>query len=219
MCTTSTMAEDLAIDIGLSRNSHEFTSFIGCVQNILEYGCGYDDEFTEDTLTKCRQSELEIAKRVVAELEKPRSKYGRHQRHSKLKWWQKYVQKERQKNTPPMSPTSERHSQMRKRKERQRHRPSVGTKRQRQYTAERERQRRCTSEKDQRRSRTAADCMFAQPRRSMSPMFAQARRPTSPPLPPERWSERPRRPMSPMFERANSDVPEWPSRNKKRRVR
>ena len=83
------MAEDLAIDVGIPKNSEEFQTFVSCIENILEYGCGYGDEFTEDVLEKCRNSDLDIAKQVIKELEKPRSRY----RQRKLKWWQTYVPK------------------------------------------------------------------------------------------------------------------------------
>lgn len=88
------MAEDLAIDVGIPKDSDEFDMFVSCIENILEYGCGYGDEFTEDILEKCKQSELDIAKKVIAELEKPRARY----RTSKLKWWQEYVPKQNTKN-------------------------------------------------------------------------------------------------------------------------
>ena len=81
------MAKDLAIDVGIPTNSDEFETFVSCIENILEYGCGYGDDFTENVLEKCRNSDLDIAKQVIKELEKPRSRY----RQEKLKWWQKYT--------------------------------------------------------------------------------------------------------------------------------
>ena len=83
--------EDLAADCGIVKGTDEFDSFCGCVENILSYGCGYSDAFTEEILDKCRNSELDIAKRVIDELEKPRERY----RRQKLKWWQTYVPKNR----------------------------------------------------------------------------------------------------------------------------
>ena len=80
------MAEDLAIDVGIPKDSEEFDSFVGCIENVLEYGCGYGDDWTEDILEKCRKSDLDIAKRVIEELEKPTSRY----RQKKMKWWQTY---------------------------------------------------------------------------------------------------------------------------------
>lgn len=84
--------EDLAADVGIVKGTDEFESFCGCVENILQYGCGYSDDFTDDILEKCRNSELDIAKKVVKELQKPRGTHGRH----KLKWWQSYVPKRRE---------------------------------------------------------------------------------------------------------------------------
>ena len=78
------MAEDLAIDVGIPKDSEEFDSFVGCIENVLEYGCGYGDDWTEDILEKCRKSDLDIAKRVIEELEKP------IYRQKKMKWWQVY---------------------------------------------------------------------------------------------------------------------------------
>jgi hypothetical protein len=83
------MAEDLAIDIGIPRDSEEFDSFVGCIENLLEYGCGYGDDWTEDILEKCRKSKLDIAKKVIEELEKPRSRY----RQRNMKWWQRWQPK------------------------------------------------------------------------------------------------------------------------------
>ena len=62
---------DLAIDVGIPKDSDEYDSFIGCVENILEYGCGYGDSFTEKIIEKCRSSQLDIAKKVISELERP----------------------------------------------------------------------------------------------------------------------------------------------------
>lgn len=84
--------EDLAADVGIVKGTDEFESFCGCVENILQYGCGYSDDFTDDILEKCRNSELDIAKKVTKELQKPRGTHGRH----KLKWWQSYVPKRRE---------------------------------------------------------------------------------------------------------------------------
>ena len=81
--------EDLAIDVGIPKDSNEFDSFVGCIENILEYGCGYGDDFTDDVLDKCRKSELDIAKKVVRELERPKSRY----RQKKLKWWEEWTPK------------------------------------------------------------------------------------------------------------------------------
>jgi len=81
------MAEDLAIDVGIPKDSEEFDSFVGCIENVLEYGCGYGDDWTEDILEKCRKSDLDIAKRVIEELEKVGTA---SYRQKKMKWWQAY---------------------------------------------------------------------------------------------------------------------------------
>jgi hypothetical protein len=193
------MAEDLAIDVGIPKNSEEFQTFVSCIENILEYGCGYGDDFTEDVLEKCRNSDLDIAKKVIEELEKPRARY----RQTKLKWWQTYSSK------------------------RERRQPS----------SPRRRQRNRRPNNNQRRApqrRRPMSPMFRrapQQRRPMSPMFQRSpprRRP--PPAPKkrrkrqrdeieyERQPEQARRSRYTIREdRRPSDVPEWPSKNKRYR--
>ena len=160
------MAEDLVIDIGIPQNTEEFDSFVRCIENILEYGCGYDDDFTGEILEKCRESELDIAKQVVSELEKPRSKYRR--RKGKLKWWEEYCPRRKSTNG------------------RKRHRG------------------RQSDQSDQRPNKDRRQ-------RQTSPMFERSKN--------YQQKVHRKRPMSPMFDRPNSEVPEWPSRNKKRKFR
>jgi hypothetical protein len=97
--------EDLAADVGIVKGTDEFQSFCGSVENILNYGCGYSDMFTEELLEKCRHSELDIAKQVIRELSKPRERY----RRNKLKWWQEYVPK----RLPAHAKTRDNHTERR----------------------------------------------------------------------------------------------------------
>ena len=193
------MAEDLAIDVGIPKNSEEFQTFVSCIENILEYGCGYGDDFTEDVLEKCRNSDLDIAKQVINELEKPRARY----RQKKLKWWQKYIPKHEriQSNSPRRRAPKSRP----KHNERRHH--------------------------ERRRPMSPMFRRSPERRRPMSPMFRrppQRRRP--PPAPRkrrkrqrdeieyERYPEenKPRR-YTIREDRRPSDVPEWPSKNKRYR--
>ena len=177
------MAADLAIDVGIPKDSEEFGSFCGCVENILEYGCGYGDDFTENILEKCRKSELDIAKRVIVELEKPRSKY----RQRKLKWWEEYTPKEKQrarKETRPSTRVNPR-------------RPDSG-------------------QNHRGRDANRPHATAKRPMSPMFQRNTQRRggRPSSPPIRYERGSperyKRHNRPMSPMFQRSRGTVPEWP---------
>lgn len=193
------MAEDLAIDVGIPKNSEEFQTFVSCIENILEYGCGYGDEFTEDVLEKCRNSDLDIAKQVIKELEKPRSRY----RQRKLKWWQTYTSKnERRRSSPaPRRPP----------KRRQKH-----------------------NERRHPERRRPMSPMFRRPpqqRRPMSPMFQRSPRRRRPPPAPQKRRKRQReeieyerypeesqhRRYTIREDRRPSDVPEWPSKNKRYR--
>tara|TARA_B110000908_G_scaffold172290_2_gene238836 strand:- start:9347 stop:9916 length:570 start_codon:yes stop_codon:yes gene_type:complete len=187
------MAEDLAIDVGIPKNSSEFQTFVSCIENILEYGCGYGDDFTEDVLEKCRKSDLEIAKKVIEELEKPRSRY----RQTKLKWWKKYTPKRERKQ--PSSPRRRQHKR----------RPNNNQRRQPQ------------------RQRPMSP-MF---RRPMSPMFRRSPQQRRPPPAPKKRRKRQReeieyerqpeqshrRRYTIREDRRPSDVPEWPSKNKRYR--
>lgn len=86
------MAEDLAIDVGIPNESDEFETFISCVNNILDHGCGYSEEVTAQICEKCETSELPIAKKVLRECRRISRNTGRI-RPSKLKWWETWQSK------------------------------------------------------------------------------------------------------------------------------
>jgi hypothetical protein len=86
------MAEDLAIDVGIPNDSDEFETFVSCVNNILDHGCGYSEEVTAQICEKCETSELPIAKKVLRECRRVRQNTGRL-RPSKLKWWETWRSK------------------------------------------------------------------------------------------------------------------------------
>ena len=195
---TRTMAEDLVIDIGIPPNTKEFDSFVRCIQNILQYGCGYDDDFTEEILEKCRKSELDIAKQVISELEKPRSQYER--RKSKLKWWEEYRPKRKSANG---SQTDRRHRDQRSPFERPNH------------TNNRQRLKSGMFERSKRKRPISPMFERSKRKRPMSPMFGGSESKRTP------QNVHHKRPMSPIWNRhdCNSDVPEWQTKNKKRRFR
>ena len=82
--------EDLAIDVGLARDTDEFDTFVSCVNNILDLGCGYSEKVTKDIMDKCHTSELDIAKKVLRECRRSKTSGIRK---SRLKWWESYVPK------------------------------------------------------------------------------------------------------------------------------
>ena len=86
------MAKDLAIDVGIPIGSNEYETFVGCVNNILTHGCGYEDGVTENIMEKCRTSKLPIAQKVLQECRRI-SRNTSGIRPSRLKWWEKYYQK------------------------------------------------------------------------------------------------------------------------------
>jgi len=86
------MAKDLAIDVGIPVDSNEYETFVGCVNNILTHGCGYDDEVTESIMEKCHTSNLPIAQEVLRECRRI-SRNTSGIRPSRLKWWEKYHRK------------------------------------------------------------------------------------------------------------------------------
>jgi len=192
--------EDLAIDVGIPKDSDEFDSFVGCIENILEYGCGYADDFTNDVIDKCRKSELDIAKKVVRELERPKSRY----RQKKMKWWEEW--------TPKFS----------KRREIESDRRSSG---QRPSRNARQRPSRNARHMSPVREKRPMSPLFSRRQQSMNLQFdkrrdqrrPQQRRRQSPEIRYER-AER-KRPMSPMFSEHPSDVPEWPGRKQSPRER
>ena len=83
--------EDLAIDVGLVKDTDEFDVFLSCVNNILDFGCSYSDEVTTGIMDKCYTSELDIAKKVLRECR--RRPKTTSVRKSRLKWWQSYIPK------------------------------------------------------------------------------------------------------------------------------
>ena len=82
--------EDLAIDVGLAKDSDEYISFVACVDNILELGNQYSKKATDNIIEKCQTSELEIANEVIRAC---REKKVSPIRTSRLKWWQTYTPK------------------------------------------------------------------------------------------------------------------------------
>lgn len=181
-------AKDLAIDAGIPKDSDEFDSFVGCIENILEYGCGYADDFTDDVLDKCRKSELDIAKKVVRELERPKS----HYRQKKMKWWEEW--------TSTFS------------KKREGDRRSSGQRSPRQRSS-RQRSSRHARQRSPVREKRPMSPLFSQqhmdkrrrrPQQSPEIRYERAR--------PERKRPDRKRPMSPMFSEHPSAVPEWTSR-------
>lgn len=189
---------DLAIDVGIPKDSDEYDSFIGCVENILEYGCGYGDSFTEKIIEKCRSSQLDIAKKVISELERPKSRY----RQKKLKWWQEWQPKTHSNKHYRRSPQNERHSSKRRSR-----RPSQHERRgpKKPMSPLFERRRRPMELDFRKRAPPPRKHYYAEPRnerrvrkRSPSPEY-------------ERHG-RYRRSMSPMFSE-NADVPKWPGRS------
>ena len=82
---------DLATDIGLTKGTDEYDTFVSCVKNILELGTGYNKEPTNDIIDKCRTSELKIAKDVVDACQrKPRTSKP-PMRETRRKWWENYL--------------------------------------------------------------------------------------------------------------------------------
>lgn len=86
------MAEDLAIDVGIPAKTDEFDTFVSCVNNIIDHGCGYSEEVTAQICERCETSELPIAKKVLRECRRVRQNTGRI-RPSKLKWWETWRSK------------------------------------------------------------------------------------------------------------------------------
>jgi len=194
--------EDLAIDVGIPKDSDEFDSFVGCIENILEYGCGYADDFTNDVIDKCRKSELDIAKKVVRELERPKSRY----RQKKMKWWEEW--------TPKFSKNREEDRRSSGQRPSRNARRSSG-----------QRPPRNARHMSPVREKRPMSPLFSRRQQSMNLQFdkrrdqrrPQQRQRQSPEIRYER-AER-KRPMSPMFSEHPSDVPEWPGRKQSPRER
>lgn len=162
---------DLAIDVGLAKNSDEYDTFVSCVHNILELGTGYTRPAMENIVEKCRKSELDIAKRVIRECQREKTSPMRSRR---LKWWEEYVPKhERITRDIVIDRTPKREHKQRD----QRKRP---------MSPMFERRKRPMSPMFERRD---------QRKRPMKPMFERRKRPHEP-----RRDQR-KRPMKSMFER------------------
>lgn len=86
------MAEDLAVDVGIPKDSKEYTTFVKRIEKILKYGGS--PKRTSDIVEKCKTSDLDIAKRVI-------DACG-------TKWWQEYVQTRRQAVRRPQTRTMHR---------------------------------------------------------------------------------------------------------------
>lgn len=91
--------EDLAIDVGIPVNTEEFDTFVSCVENILDHGCGYSADVTVQICERCETSELPVAKRVLRECRRAASNTSR-MRPSKLKWWQTWRSKREGRDVP-----------------------------------------------------------------------------------------------------------------------
>jgi len=238
------MAEDLAIDVGFENGTDDYKSFVACINNILDYGCSYSEAKTQEIVSMCEESELEVAKDVIYECRKSRTGI----RQTKLKWWQTY-------QTPP--PTPQRSSPPRRRRRRrppgERRRPM--SPRQRPMSPRQRpmspRQRpmspRRRPQRPRRGTQRRMDLSFSKVRnvrpydrpyrpsdgrdnesrkRPMSPLYDRPsdgrdnesrKRPMSPlyDRPSDgRDNESHKRPMSPLYQ---SNVPEWPRPNKRRR--
>ena len=218
------MAEDLAIDVGFENGTDDYKSFVACINNILDYGCSYSEAKTQEIVSMCEESELEVAKDVIYECRKSRTGI----RQTKLKWWQTY-------QTPP--PTPQRSSPPRRRRRRrppgERRRPM--SPRQRPMSPRQRpmspRQRPMSPRRRPQRPRRGTQ-------RRMDLSFSKVRnvRPYDRPYRPSdgRDNESRKRPMSPLYDRPSdgrdnesrkrpmsplyqSNVPEWPRPNKRRR--
>lgn len=80
--------DDLAIDVGFVVDTEDYDVFVACVQNILEYGCKYNQETMDNIIEKCKTSKLDIATQVIRECRRPSERYR------KPKWWQTYQSKQ-----------------------------------------------------------------------------------------------------------------------------
>ena len=209
-------AEDLAIDVGLVKDTDEFHTFVSCVTNILDYGCGYSDEMTKDIMEKCHTSELDIAKEVL-------DTKTTYRRKSRLKWWQTYVSKRREDREPSPVRQSSRRRRGSSRES------SRGSSRESSRGSSRVPERRpmdLSFKRRQRRPRESKSEKKSNRRRPMSPLFEQKERPyQNDNVNYERNNvnyER-RQPYynSSQYERhdMSSDVPRWPGTNNKKRRR
>ena len=221
-------AEDLAIDVGLVKDTDEFHTFVSCVTNILDYGCGYSDEMTKYIMEKCHTSELDIAKEVM-------DTKTTYRRKSRLKWWQTYISKRREDREPsPVRQSSRRRCGSSRESSRESSRGSSGgssressreSSRGSSRGSSRQFERRPMdlsfkkSERRQRRPRESKSEKKSNRRRPMSPLFEQKERPYQN----DNVNYERRQPYynSSQYERhdMSSDVPRWPGTNNKKRRR
>ena len=213
--------EDLAIDVGLVKDTDEFDAFVSCVTNILDLGCGYSEQTTKDIMEKCYTSELDIAKKVLRECRRAKTTSIRK---SKLKWWQAYVPKRGFVEDREPSPVRHRsHERRQRRRSPERRSPE---RRPMDLTFKKSGRR----PKERRQHRPMSPMFEKNPkrRRPMSPLFEQTKRPyqdeevTYERSQPDysRYRERPqygRERERSQYER--SDVPRWPGGNNKKRRR
>lgn len=199
------MSEDLAIDVGLAVNTDEYDVFVATVDNILEMGCQYNQDVTNDIVDKCASSELAIARRVIDACQKKTGRY----RSRKLKWWQTYRRRDGR----------DRHDD---RRDRRPYNPkgSLGNaSKQAPKMKLFENTRREDRERKRTRNRVRAPPRTPQRQERRRHVVPNRRR---------RSPDRRRRPMSPMFREKSprdreydreTDVPRWPTNNKRRRYR
>jgi hypothetical protein len=181
---------DLATDVGLVNGTDEYDTFVAIVENILELGSAYPREAMQDIVEKCKQSELDIAKRVIRECRREKTSRFREPR---LKWWETYI------------PRRERISRD----------IYIDRKPSKQDTRRRTSKKRPMSPMFERRKpeKRSAFERHEREERSASPMY-ERRKPQKRPMSPmfERRKLQ-KRPMSPMFERRKQkSVPQWGKR-------
>lgn len=185
------MAEDLAIDVGLQRDSEDYKRFIACVNAIMEHGCGYSEKTMNSIREYCTESELPYAKKVLHECDRIQGNTSRI-RPTRAKWWETYITRKERRNyggrairdskRRPISPDFDK------------------------------RRRPISPEFEKRRRPMSLD--FKKKRRPMSLDFDKKRR-QSPPYDqrsPDEDRRKRRRPMSPV----QPAVPRWPSRKRSR---
>ncbi len=154
------MSEDLAVDVGLTRDSSDFKKFVDGVDSILEYGCTSVTRVVQDIVDKCHTSELDIARQVIRACASPTS----NKRQNKLKWWETYQR--------TMSSTRQPRDQQRRPRDQQRQPRD-------QQRRPRDQQRRPRDQQRQPRDQQRRPRDQQRRRRSMSPLFQRPRSPTS----------------------------------------
>ena len=213
--------DDLAIDVGLAKDSDEYDVFVSCVQNILELGNRYSKEATEEIIQKCQQSQLDIAHDVI---EACTTKKNSQFRRSKLKWWETYVpRRERISRDIVVDRRPDRRNRtgasQRRRHKRERSPVFHGRDRRQSQPRRHRNDRRQNHEiqRPERRHKRPMSPMFQRPerrrKRPMSPMFQRPERRRKRPMSP--MFQRPDRSISPVYQRSNGDssaVPSWKRR-------